>query len=526
MSSNKSDETIPAFLARINALYGKSIALTDGVDDLTYAELDRRSAELATALIAAGLGKAARVGLLVGNSPFFAVAFFAIARIGALAVPLSVLSAPAELAELVRQADLQHLIVSPRASKLDMLSKLEAALPGCLTDIEPLRLANAPYLRNIWIEGVDIDTRCKTAMEDERWRTIRAAAESCVAAGDLATVIFTSGSTGQAKGVVHTHGALVRQAAILTDQRRMTSADRLLSLMPFFWVGGLSYEMMCCLHTGARVICPVERGPEAILALIEQQRVTRAMGWQSQITPLMTHPDFTRRDLSSVIEGFHFHPAVYHSLGMSETLGPHSGEPFGALQNEETANSFGRPLGDTEYRIVDPETGKDQPLHESGELWLRSSTLMHGYYKAERHEWMTRDGWLRTGDRASLNAEQHLFFTGRLTTMLKSGGANISPAEVEVAIHQHPAILDVVVFGFPDDIYGEVVAAACLVQDGQATTAEALRDDLRARLAGYKIPKHFVLMPVHQDLLTASGKVRRSVVEALAKDHISKTTTT
>ncbi len=520
MNDAATTQTVPAFLARISAQYGSSVALTDGDYDLTYAELDRRSAELATALMAAGLGKASRVGLLIGNSPFFAVAFFAVARIGALPVLLSVLSAPAELAELVRHADLQHMIVSPRISKLDMLSRLDAALPGCLVNAPPLRLTDAPYLREIWVEGPDIDERCKAAMQDHRWSVICKAAENCCATGDLGVLIFTSGASGRAKGVQHTQGALIRQAAILSNVRRMTAADRLFSLMPFFWVGGLSFDMMSCLHAGARIICPTHRDAESMLALMEQQQATRVLGWQSQVIPLMTHADFTRRDLSSVIEGFHFHPGVYQSLGMSETLGPHSGEPFGALQLDETIGSFGRALGDTQYRIVDPATGADQGANVSGELWLRSACLMHGYYKSERHEWLTPDGWLRTGDRVALGADQHLLFQGRLTTMLKSGGANVSPAEVEAAIVQYPAILDAVVFGFPDTIYGDLVAAACLVREGQTVETEALRDDLRGRLASYKIPKHFVFLPAQQDFLTASGKVRRSVVEALAKQQL------
>lgn len=514
-------QTVPAFLARISALYGNSVALTDGTHDLTYTELDRRSSELATALLAAGLGKASRVGLLVGNTPFFAVAFFAVARIGALPVLLSAVSAPAELTDLLSTADLQLLITSSRIGKLDMLAKIEAALPGCFNDTAPLRLATAPYLRHIWIEGADLEERCRRAMQDSALPSIRKAAENCCAAGDLGVLIFTSGASGHAKGVLHTQGALIRQAAILSDIRRLTAADRLFSLMPFFWVGGLSFDMMSCLHVGARVVCPVGRDPEMMLALMEQQKATRVQGWQSQIIPLMTHPDFARRDLSSVIEGFYFHSAVYQALGMSETLGPHSGEPFEALQQDGMMGSFGRALGDTQYRIVDPATGEDVTEHQSGELWLRSSSLMHGYYKSERHAWMTPDGWLRTGDRASLGAGQHLLFHGRLTAMLKSGGANVSPAEVEAAIIQHPSILDAVVFGFPDEIYGELVAAVCLVPDGQVIDADTLRDDLRARLAGYKIPTHFVFLPAAQDFLTASGKVRRGVVEALGTAHIT-----
>jgi acyl-CoA synthetase (AMP-forming)/AMP-acid ligase II len=525
MNHTSQAQTIPAFLARISALYGSAVALTDGAHDLTYAELDRRSGVLAVALAAAGLGKASRVGLLIGNSPFFAVAFFAVARIGALPVLLSVLSAPAELAQLIKSADLQHMIVSPRVSKLDMLSKLDAALPGCLTGAAQLRLPDAPYLRQVWIEGEDVDERCALAMQDGQWPVVSKLAESCCAAGDLGVMIFTSGASGQAKGVVHTQGALIRQAATLADIRRMTEADRLFSLMPFFWVGGLAFDMMCCLHVGARVVCPDDRDPSAMLALMEQQKITRVLGWQSQIAPLMAHPDFSQRDLSSVIEGFYFDPAVYQALGMSETLGPHSGEPMGTVLADDMAGSFGRALGDTQYRIVDPATGAEQPAGESGELWLRSSSLMHGYYKLERHEWLTADGWLRTGDRAAIGKDRHLFFHGRLTTMLKSGGANVAPAEVEAAIVQHPSILDAVVFGFPDAIYGELVAAACLLRAGQTLDADELRVDLRGRLAGYKIPKHFVFLSAQPDFLTASGKVRHGVVEALARDHIARIVT-
>lgn len=521
MSENAADQTVPAFLAKISERYGNMVALTDGVHDLTYSELDRRSAELATALLATGVGKAARVGVLVGNTPFFAIAFFAIARIGALPVPLSVVSAPAELATLVQTADLQLMIASPQIGSLDMRKKLEAALPGCLAAHPPLRLSAAPYLRDIWFEGPDLNARCAQAVQDDQWRMIAKASENSCAAGDLGVLIFTSGASGQAKGVIHTQGAMVRQAAILADIRRLTSADRLLSLMPFFWVGGLSFDMLSALHVGGRVICPVGRDPAAMLALMEQQRVTRVQGWQSQIAPLMMHPDFSRYDLSSMIEGFDLGLPIFHALGMTETLGPHSGEPFAAAQESEVTNFLGRALGDTQYRIVDPETGTDLPPGGSGELWLRSSTLMHGYYKMERHAWMTPDGWLRTGDQVSLDAQEYLYFQGRLTAMLKSGGANISPAEVEAAIVRHPEIIDVVVFGLPDDIYGELVAAACLVREGQVIDADRLRNDLRTELAGYKVPKKIAFLTKRPDFLTPSGKVRRDVVEAFAKEQFA-----
>jgi acyl-CoA synthetase (AMP-forming)/AMP-acid ligase II len=515
-------QTLPAFLARIAAAYSASVALTDGQTELTYAELDQRSATLASALLAAGVGKASRVGLLIGNSPFFVIAFFAASRIGALPVLLPVVSAPDELAHMIKFADLQLIIHGQSSGSLNLQNKLEAALPGYTYGDETIRLEETPFLRGIWREGDDVDRRCAVATIDHQWQTLMRAAGTCCAPGDLGFMIFTSGVSSRPKGVVHTQGALVRQAAILSATRRLTAADRVFSLMPFFWVGGLSFELMASLHAGARIICPANRDVASMLALMEQQKITRATGWQSQIVPLMSHTDFGTRDLSSVIEGFNYHPACYLSLGMSETLGPHSGEPFGALQADGMEGSFGRALGDTQHRVIDPETGADRHSGEPGELWLRSTTLMHGYYKAERHQALTPDGWFRTGDIVALDDDGHLYFYGRLTSMLKSGGANVAPAEVESALNQHPAILDSVVFGLADPQYGDVVAAACLLRLEQTTDAEAIRLDLRSRLAGYKIPKYIVLLAENPDFLTASGKPRRGTIEAYAKVQIEK----
>jgi acyl-CoA synthetase (AMP-forming)/AMP-acid ligase II len=515
-------QTLPAFMARIAAAYGASVALTDGEIELTYADLDKRSATLATALLAAGVGKASRIGLLIGNSPFFVIAFFAVSRIGALPVLLPVVSAPDELAHMIKFADLKLIILGQSSGSLNLQKKLEAALPGYASKSETLRLASAPFLRDVWHEGDDIDQRCALTATDHQWQTLMRAAERSCTAGDLGFMIFTSGVSSQPKGVVHTQGALVRQAAILSATRCMSADDKVFSLMPFFWVGGLSYELMASLNAGARIICPANRDAASMLALMEQQKVTRATGWQSQTVPLMTHADFATRDLSTMIEGFNCRPARYQSLGMSETLGPHSGESLGAEQPDGMGESFGRALGDTQHRVVDPETGTERQNGEPGELWLRSTSLMHGYYKAERHQAFTPDGWFRTGDIVALDDEGHVYFYGRLTSMLKSGGANVAPAEVEAALNQHPAIMDSVVFGLADQHYGDVVAAACLLRLGQTTNAEAIRLDLRGRLAGYKVPKHIVLLAENPDFLTASGKPRRGTIEAHARTEIEK----
>jgi acyl-CoA synthetase (AMP-forming)/AMP-acid ligase II len=244
---------------------------------------------------------------------------------------------------------------------------------------------------------------------------------------------------------------------------------------------------------------------------------------------LTEHPDRVHRDLSSLRGGSlpdllppDRRPAdpglVPGSLGMTETLGPHHIDYEGVELGEDKRGSYGRSVPGIEHQIVDPETGRPLAVGEPGELCVRGESVMLGLYKRERSEVFTADGWYRTGDGGWLDADGHFFFTGRLGQMIKSGGRNVAPAQVEQVLEEQKEVRRAIVVGVPSASRGEDVAAAVVVEPGAVVTAEELQERLRAELAPYEVPRHIAVLSDDAELpWLDSGKVdRRTLATTLA----------
>jgi len=519
---------------------------------VTYRELDDRSARLACGLLSLGLGKGARVGLLFPNGSDWIASWLAVSRIGGIAVCLSTFFSPRELADALQRADVAVLLAADRYLRHDYLERLEGSLPELrgADGQDPLVLLGAPYLRSIWTSGVMRPSWSRGSLLDleamgERSRfraeALLPSVERASAAADLAIMIFTSGSTATPKAVAHTNGVLTDKILYMAETNSIIPfdtepGDRLLIVSPLFWVGGL-LRMGGALSAGATVVCEDDHSVAALAERIRSERVTHVSRW-GPVEQALEEAGCNSDELDS------FKPQTVtqlpymragrgipsgrfpNSLGMTETMGPHSGQVSGGLLPEGKDGSFGPALPGMEFKIVDPLTREAAPSGAMGELLVRGRWLMDGFYKCDRNEVFEIDGFYATGDNCSLDDDGHLYFHGRLGGMIKTSGANVSPEEVETVIRSHPDILEVAVFGIPHPTMDEMVAAVVAKRPLTDLDEPELQQFLRSQLSSFKVPKRIVFMAQEDLPRTASQKIRKAalveLVVARSSGHVDR----
>jgi acyl-CoA synthetase (AMP-forming)/AMP-acid ligase II len=299
--------------------------------------------------------------------------------------------------------------------------------------------------------------------------------------------------------------------------------------MPFFWVGGFCFTLISAMHVGARLYCQDVFEPGKTLDLIERERITMVAGWPHFGAAMRAHPTFAQRDLSSIRGGNLYDllpesarprdPELRsNSLGMTETCGPHTFERMDVELPEKLRGSFGRSVPGVRHKVVDPESGRTLGPGEVGDVCVRGYSVMQGLYKVEREDVFDADGYYHTGDAGCFDAEGHLFFKGRLGEMIKTGGANVAPREIELLLTAMPEIQAAHAVGVPHKERGENVAVAVVLRPGAALDAATLHARLKEELSAYKLPRHTFFVTSAEIPMTDSGKLdRRKLRDALAK---------
>jgi acyl-CoA synthetase (AMP-forming)/AMP-acid ligase II len=523
-----------AFARERAARFGDAPAIVHEGGVLTYGELDARSRRIARGLLASGTGKGARVGILLPNGPDWVIAWLGAARIGALVVPVNTFYQARELAFALRHADVSLLLTTARFLGNDYLERVERGAPELAAQRgAPLRLTSLPFLREVRVWESDGAERAWTsagaaaleALGDSIDEALLEQAEREVAPADPIVCIYTSGSTGDPKGAIHTHGAVFAHAANLNTYRELKPGERMYSPMPFFWVGGFVYSLVCTLQGGSCLLTEEAFEPGKTLAMLERERATIVAGWPHYGAALAQHPDFAKRDLGSVRSGNLYavlpperrpaDPALRAAgLGMTETLGPHTLGNADEDLPEALRGSFGRAVPGAQHKVVDPLTGVALPPGAPGEICVRGPFLMQGLMKRTRAETFDADGYYHTGDRGHFDADGNLFFSGRLGELIKTGCANVTPREVEAALEAQPEVYAAHVVGVAHRERGQVVAAAVVLRHGTNVTAQALRERLRGELAAYKLPRHVLMLTSPELPMTASGKLDRRRLRA------------
>lgn len=495
--------TLPALIRSAAATYGDAVAIRmiedDGGEALSFVDLDKRSSEIARGLLARGIGKGARIGFIFGNCPGFAVMLAAIARIGAVAVPISTMIRAGELVRVLRQSDIGGLIVQREFLGHDMALRLCEALPDLRNPTgERLLLAEAPYLR--WVastgEGLPAgirDMAFLTAVSGAVSDDLLRAVEEEVHTTDQLVEIYTSGSMALPKGVRHNHGPVLFRTHYLRSMLGQEPGKQVNVSLPMFWVGGMMMYLLPAWEAGATSVCSWRT----------MSNSRTAMG------SVLAEDDLAA--LAAVT------PKPWWGLGMSETLGPYSYADEYRAPGYPVCAPMDHFADGYEIRIAD-EDNRQVGDGEVGEMQLRGYPVTPGLHKIEREQYFTADGYYRTGDMCLVDGRR-VHFVGRNGDMIKSAGSNVSPAEVEMELQSLPGVHSAFVVGLPDLERGQIVAAALVPRDeGAELDFAAIEAEMRRRLSGYKVPRAWIALTRAEVPLLHSNKVaRREIATMIAE---------
>jgi fatty-acyl-CoA synthase len=535
--------TLPGFLREVTQEYGEREALVfhnaDGVTRWTYAQLWERAIEVARALRRGGLGKDARVGVLITNRPEWLAAVFGTSLAGGVAVTLSTFSTPPELDYLIRASAVSALLFERRVLSKDfaaVLAELEpeigTARPGALES------AKYPFLRRLAVlgepvPGIEAWDEFLASGHGEPRELIEATAAG-VLPSDAAVLFFSSGSTSRPKGVLSAHRAVCIQ---LWRFRRMYgfSPDdhvRGWTANGFFWSGNFTMVLGSTLASGGALVLQSTFDAAEALELMQAERVSFPFAWPHQWAQLKGAPNWGRVDLSSVrFADFKtpiaHHPTVSgewhepgHAYGNTETFTITTGYPANTPP-EVHADSFGVALPGVTLKITDPLTGGLVPRGEAGEISVKGPTLMLGYIGTPLDETLDSEGFFATGDGGYLDDAGRLYWQGRLTDIIKTGGANVSPREVDEALIAHSGVKVAQTVGVPHQTLGEVVVSCVVPHDEVSLDIEQLLAFLRRRLASYKVPRHVLFFGEDEVAVTGNAKIKAGALRELAAKRLA-----
>ncbi|MCO6414717.1 AMP-binding protein [Siccirubricoccus sp. KC 17139] len=466
------------------------VALRHGAEAITYAGLAAQAAALAGGLGARGIGRGDRVAFLGLNHPAQLVLLAACARLGAILVPLNWRLAAPELRFMLEDSGARLLFALP-----EHLALAEAALPPACALLAPAAPPTGP------------------------------APPALGEAGDALLLIYTSGTTGRPKGAVLDQRALLANALNGRRLHALGPADRVLTVLPMFHVGGLNIQTVPALLAGATVLLHPRFEPDAFFDTLAAERPTLTLLVPAVMQALVAHPRWKTADLSCLraigagssdvplplIEAFQARGVpVQQVYGATET------SPIALYQSVAEAmahpGSIGRPAALCDCRVVDA-AGRPLPPGEAGEIEVRGPNVMRGYWKApEATAAALRQGWFRTGDVGIRDAAGRFWFTDRLKHLIISGGENIYPAEVERVLREAPGVAEGAVCGRPDLRWGEVPVA--LVVPGEGFDPDAVLRFFEGRLARFKHPRAVIAVPSLPR--TALGKVQVEALRAMA----------
>ncbi|MFP6624594.1 MAG: class I adenylate-forming enzyme family protein [Myxococcota bacterium] len=529
LQADESRYCAPRFLEDVVSRGGKRPALRFEGSELSYAELNREVRGLAKGLVAAGVSKGAQVGVLMANRPEWVVASFAIGLVGGVLIPVNTFATPDERDYILRHSDASLLLLQRRLLGRDLLEELEeahpeigAALPGSL------HCAALPALRGLvafggpsrgavrgWQEFLVDGEGVADELLDEM------AAE--VTPADDGVIIYTSGTTAHPKGVLHFQRASVIQSWRFAEYMELGPDDVVWTAQPFFWSAGMAMSLGATLAAGACLVMQETFEPGEALALIEQEHATTLHAWPHQEKALAEHPRAATTDFSSVRKIEFSSPlaplaglekdewGTYGSYGLSETFTLASALPASAAPDLRQETS-GLPLPGTLIRILDLETGETLAQGEKGEVAVKGATLMRGYYKVDPSLYFDADGYFHTQDGGWFDEDGYLHWTGRLSNLIKTGGANVSPLEIERALLPSDEIRDGLAVGVPHPVLGEAIVLCAVRADGatidEPSREQSIRKQLREKLAAYKVPKRVLFFDAEELDYTANQKVQ------------------
>jgi fatty-acyl-CoA synthase len=536
--------TLGGWLREVTSLYGPREAAVihlDGVRQCwSYDDLWARANEVARALIACGIGKDTRVGVLASNRLEFLSCVFGTALAGGVATTFSTFFTAPELATVLQMSGVSVLLAERHVLKKDfaaMMLELEPQLAD--SHSVPLAGVTFPFLRHVAlidsdqglgaIEGWSQFLARGTGVADARVAACAAVAKP----SDPGVLFFSSGSTGKAKGILSGHRGVCLQLWRWRGWYNIQTPPRTWSANGFTWAGNFAMALGGTMSSGGTVLLQRWFDAEQALALMEAEKCSMVLAWPHQWAQLTSAGNYADVDLSGLeyidcLTPLAQHPSVKttwrepaQAYGNTETFTLITVFASGTPE-EEAGKSHGRPTAGSTVKIVDPISGELLRRGERGEIAVKGPTLMLGYLGTPLYETLDNDGFLRTNDGGYIDADGRLFWEGRLNDIIKTGGANVSPLEIDAVIRAAPGVKFCATVGVPDELLGEMVVTCVVPLEGAAVSFESIRDFAKEQLASYKLPRKVLFMAEEDLQTTGSSKIKTGDLRKLAGERLAR----
>ena len=495
----------------------------------TYSEFRDDVDKVAAALISMGVEPGHHVAVWATNVPQWFITFWATVKIGAVLVTVNTAYKIHEAEYLLRQSDTHTLVMIDSCKDSDYKATIEELCPE-LKNVEPgtpLYSKKLPFLRNVITVGFEMDgclewndfvKRSALVPQEEVRRRA-----SNVKADDVCNMQYTSGTTGFPKGVMLTHRNIVNNGKIIGDRMDISTADRMMIQVPMFHCFGMVLSMTNLMTHGG-TICPMPYfSPKSSLACINSEKITCFNGVPTMFIAMFNHSDFAKTDFShirtGIMAGANCPPDLMRraaaEMNMKEIISVYGqteaspGCTMGEVNEDidHRVETVGSAFPGVECKIINPETGEELPDGENGEFVARGYNIMKGYYKMPKATEQTIDaeGWLHSGDICCRTPDGYYKVTGRLKDMIIRGGENLYPREIEEFYLTHAKVRDVQVVGVPDPRYGEEACAYIILNKGEESSENEMREYGNAHMAKHKVPRYFIF--VKEFPMNAAGKI-------------------
>jgi fatty-acyl-CoA synthase len=522
------EQTIGDFFDAMAARQPQALALVSRHEGQrrSYQQLQAEATQLASALLRAGLQPGDRIGIWSHNNLAWLLMQLATAKAGLVLVNINPAYRTAEVEYALNKVGCRALVSMARFKTSEYLAMLRE-----------LGAARLPQLRHIWwIDSAGAADEPALDIPLARFSALLAtgaAADPHVAevqrglrASDPINIQFTSGTTGFPKGATLTHRNILNNGFFIGECMRLTPADRLCIPVPLYHCFGMVLGNLACLTHGSAIVYPNDGfDPLTVLQAVQEERCTGLHGVPTMFIAELDHPRFAEFDLSSlrtgimagspcptevmkrVVEQMHL-SEITIAYGMTETS-PVSCQSSTDTPLAQRVSTVGQVQPHLEIQIIDPQTGAVVARGASGELCTRGYSVMHGYWgDAEMtREAIDAEGWMHTGDLATMDADGYVNIVGRIKDMVIRGGENIYPREIEEFLYRHPRVQDVQVVGLPDPRYGEELCAWIIVKPGQQLSEDEVRAFCKGQIAHYKVPRYIRF--VTEFPMTVTGKIQK-----------------
>lgn len=500
----------------------------------TFRELNEITRTIAGNLLKLGIGRGDRIGIWSPNRAEWVLTQFAAAEIGAILVTINPAYRAIEVESVMNRTGVKALVIADRFKNSDYVALLAELAPE-IGKCEPGRTKSRrlPHLTHVILIGeqnlqgmLNFSELYRPLAEDDITRLDTIAAQ--LQPDDAINIQFTSGTTGSPKGITLSHFNILNNGYFMTGRMGLKAGDRLCIPVPLYHCYGMVMGVLGCLTRAAAMVFPDEGfSAKTVLRAIQNERCTALFSVPTMYIAMLSDPDFENYDVSSlrtgnmgaaqcpsdvmkqVIERMNMR-GITISYGMTET----SPITFQTVEDdtfERRIHTVGRIHSHVQAKIVDAD-GKIVPIGQRGELCIRGYSVMRGYWEdpEQTAEVIDKDGWLHTGDLAVFDEDFYCRIVGRAKDMINRGGENISPVEVESFLITHPKVMDVAVFGVPDEKFGELVGAWIRLHENENADAEEIKSFCKNKIAHYKVPAHIRF--VDEFPMTVSGKVQKFLI--------------